>query len=89
MLCVSLQRYRIGPNFRFVEVNRPRCPVHSSAQNGPLNIANQTGEINYFPSQFSNQVRHSATLRRTPFRGRPPTCMCADSIRQQAREHLG
>ena len=51
-----LQRYRIGPNFRFVEVNRPRCPVHSSAEDGPLNVANQTGEINYFPSEFANQV---------------------------------
>ena len=52
----ALQRYRIGPNFRFVEVNRPRCPLHTNAQDGPLNIANQTGEINYFPSEFSNQV---------------------------------
>ncbi|CAK0787977.1 hypothetical protein CVIRNUC_011199 [Coccomyxa viridis] len=50
------QRYRIGPNFRFVDVNRPRCPLHNNAQDGPLNVANQTGEINYFPSEFSNQV---------------------------------
>ena len=53
---LALQRYRIGPNFRFVDVNRPRCPLHNNAQDGPLNIANQTGEINYFPSEFSNQV---------------------------------
>ena len=53
---MALQRYRIGPNFRFVEVNRPRCPVHSSARDGPLNVANQTGEVNYFPSEFANQV---------------------------------
>lgn len=51
-----VQRYRLGPNFRFVEVNRPRCPLHNNAQDGPLNIANQTGEINYYPSEFSNQV---------------------------------
>ncbi len=63
---LTLQRYRIGPNFRFVEVNRPRCPLHSNAQNGPLNIANQTGEINYFPSQFANQVCHSAPLKHLP-----------------------
>ena len=31
--------------------------MHSSAQDGPLNIQNQTGEINYFPSEFSNEVR--------------------------------
>ena len=53
---LALQRYRIGPNFRFVDVNRPRCPLHNNAQDGPLNVANQTGEINYFPSEFSNQV---------------------------------
>jgi len=53
---MALQRYRIGPNFRIVGVNRPRCPVHSSAEDGPLNVANQTGEINYFPSEFANQV---------------------------------
>lgn len=55
-----LQRYRIGPNFRFVDVNRPRCPVHSSARDGPLNVANQTGEVNYFPSEFANQVCYAA-----------------------------
>ena len=31
--------------------------MHSSAQDGPLNTQNQTGEINYFPSEFSNEVR--------------------------------
>ena len=56
LVYLALQRYRIGPNFRFVDVNWPRCPLHNNAQDGPLNIANQTGEINYFPSEFSNQV---------------------------------
>ena len=61
-LPAALQRYRIGPNFRFVDVNRPRCPVHSNAQDGPINIANQTGEVNYFPSSFTNQVRRFVSL---------------------------
>ena len=59
---LALQRYRIGPNFRFVDVNRPRCPLHNNAQDGPLNVANQTGEINYLSSEFSNQVSLHAAM---------------------------
>ena len=36
--------------------------MHSSAQDGPLNTQNQTGEINYFPSEFSNEARGRACL---------------------------
>ncbi|BDA45347.1 Catalase isozyme C [Coccomyxa sp. Obi] len=49
------QRYRIGPNFGFLPVNAPRCPVHNNRQDGPLNFANQTGAVNYYPSDFANQ----------------------------------
>ncbi len=51
------QRYRIGPNFGFLPVNAPRCPVHNNRQDGPLNNANQTGAVNYYPSDFATQVR--------------------------------
>ncbi|CAL8471049.1 g10591 [Coccomyxa elongata] len=50
------QRYRIGPNFGFLPVNAPRCPVHNNRQDGPLNSANQTGAVNYYPSDFANQA---------------------------------
>lgn len=49
------QRYRIGPNFGFLPVNAPRCPVHNNRQDGPLNFANQSGAVNYYPSDFANQ----------------------------------
>lgn len=42
--------------------DRPRCPLHNNAQDGPLNVANQTGEINYLSSEFSNQVSLHAAM---------------------------
>lgn len=51
------QRYRIGPNFGLLPVNRPRCPFSNNRQDGPMNIANQQGEINYYPSEFAKEVR--------------------------------
>lgn len=50
------QRYRIGPNFGLLPVNRPRCPFFNNRQDGPMNFADQAGEINYYPSSFANQV---------------------------------
>lgn len=50
------QRYRIGPNFGLLPVNRPRCPFFNNRQDGPMNFADQMGEINYYPSSFANQV---------------------------------
>ena len=50
------QRYRIGPNFGLLPVNRPRCPFFNNRQDGPMNFADQKGEINYYPSSFANEV---------------------------------
>lgn len=50
------QRYRIGPNFALLPVNRPRCPFFNNQQDGPMNSADQKGEINYYPSSFAKQV---------------------------------
>ena len=51
------QRYRIGPNFGLLPVNRPRCPFFNYRQDGAMNFAEQKGEINYYPSSFSTAVR--------------------------------
>lgn len=56
------QRYRIGPNFGLLPVNAPRCPVYTTRQDGPLNSANQTGAVNYYPSDFASQVRYFCSL---------------------------
>ena len=50
------QRYRIGPNFGLLPVNQPSCPFFNNRQDGPMNFADQKGEINYYPSSFANQV---------------------------------
>ena len=50
------QRYRIGPNFGLLPVNRPSCPFFNNRQDGPMNFADQMGEINYYPSSFANTV---------------------------------
>lgn len=44
------QRYRIGANVMDLPVNRPRVPVVNNYQDGQLDAATDTKEVNYFPS---------------------------------------
>lgn len=44
------QRYRVGANVMDLPVNRPRVPVVNNYQDGQLDAATGSVEVNYFPS---------------------------------------
>ena len=45
------QRYRVGTNYQMLPINVPRVPVHNNNQDGALNFADQSGDVNYQPSR--------------------------------------
>ncbi|KAK9840788.1 hypothetical protein WJX81_004808 [Elliptochloris bilobata] len=61
------QRYRIGPNFALLPVNRPRCPLRNNRQDGPMNFAHQHGAVNYYPSEYAE----AAPIARPPMNSAP------------------
>jgi catalase len=44
------QRYRVGPNYQELPVNRPLVKVANNDQDGPMSFNAQTGDVNYEPS---------------------------------------
>ena len=39
-----------GPNFTYLPVNAPKCPMHSFQQDGHMAMANPAGRVNFEPS---------------------------------------
>ena len=53
---LDTQRYRIGPNFQQLPINRPISPVNSYNQNGPMDTRETHGEYNYQPNRAPNTI---------------------------------
>jgi catalase len=49
------QRYRIGPNYMDLPVNRPRVPVNNNNQDGAMATKPQMGEVNYEPTNDASR----------------------------------
>src|SRR5271168_3146373 len=47
---LDTQRYRIGPNFQQLPINRPISPVNSYNQDGPMDLRDSGSEVNYQPN---------------------------------------
>lgn len=50
------QRYRLGANFQYLDVNRPRCPVHNYQRDGfmamnHLSTPEQISGVNFYPNE--------------------------------------
>jgi catalase len=46
------QRYRLGPNFQMLPINRPKIEVKNYSQDGAMNYGNIKDSINYQPNSF-------------------------------------
>ena len=46
------QRYRVGTNYQMLPVNAPRVPVRNVNQDGGMNFASQSGDVNFQPSRM-------------------------------------
>ncbi|XP_021675148.2 catalase isozyme 2 [Hevea brasiliensis] len=56
------QRHRLGPNYKMLPVNAPKCPHHNNHYDGFMNFMHRDEEVDYFPSRY-DPVRHA---ERTP-----------------------
>jgi catalase len=53
-------RYRIGPNYMQLPVNRPKSPVHSYAKDGPMRYDNNGDQPVYAPNSYGGPAADTA-----------------------------
>ncbi len=53
------QRYRLGPNYLQIPINRPRVEVDNNQRDGPMAVEKQTGSINYHPSGHPGALKEA------------------------------
>jgi catalase len=63
---LDTQRYRIGPNFQQLPINRPISPVNSYNQNGPMDTRETYGEYNYQPNRAPNTFAEDRAFDYSP-----------------------
>jgi catalase len=63
---LDTQRYRIGPNFQQLPINRPISPVNSYNQNGPMDTRETHGEYNYQPNRAPNTMAEDPAFDISP-----------------------
>jgi catalase len=73
-------RYRIGINYAALDVNKPRCPVHTYHRDGQTRFdGNSAGAVNYEPNSFSGPVED-------PRAKEPPLKISGDAGRYNHRD---
>lgn len=73
-------RYRIGINYGALDVNKPRCPVHSYHRDGQTRFdGNGGGAVNYQPNSFDGPVDD-------PRMQEPPLKISGDADRYSHRD---
>jgi catalase len=77
---LDTQRYRIGPNFQQLPVNRPVSPVNSYNQNGPMDTRETHGDYNYQPNRAKSTMAENPT-----FEASPMTLVGATTVHQPIR----
>jgi catalase len=63
---LDTQRYRIGPNFEQLPINRPISPVNSYNQNGHMDTRETHGDYNYQPNRAPNTIAENPAFESSP-----------------------
>jgi catalase len=63
---LDTQRYRIGPNFEQLPVNRPVAQVNSYNQNGHMDTRETHGEYNYQPNRAPDTMKEDPAFDASP-----------------------
>ncbi|QHN03441.1 catalase [Granulicella sp. WH15] len=63
---LDTQRYRVGPNFQQLPINRPVSAVNSYNQNGPMDARQTHGGINYQPNHAATTIADNAKFDVAP-----------------------
>lgn len=73
-------RYRIGVNYAALDVNKPRCPVHTYHRDGQTRFDGNNGRgPNYQPNSFGGAVDNPAVME-------PPLRIDGDAARYNHRD---
>jgi catalase len=73
-------RYRIGINYASLDVNKPRCPVHTYHRDGQTRFDGNNGRgPNYQPNSFGGAVDNAAVME-------PPLRINGDAARYNHRD---
>ncbi len=65
---LDTQRYRIGPNFQQLPINRPLSQVNSYNQNGPMDLRDSGSEVNYQPNNAPVTFKDDAKWNQAPIK---------------------
>ncbi|HVJ56029.1 MAG TPA: catalase [Aliidongia sp.] len=57
------QRYRVGPNYLQLPVNRPLVPVHDNNIDGAMQSVSRQGDVNYEPTSVAGQPAEQPSFR--------------------------
>src|SRR6202051_2841711 len=70
---LDTQRYRIGPNFQQLPINRPISPVNNYSQDGHMDARETHGDYNYQPNRAQTTIAENPAYDYSPVATRVPT----------------
>jgi catalase len=83
---LDTQRYRIGPNFEQLPINRPISPVNSYNQNGHMDTRETHGDYNYQPNRAPNTIAENLAFDASPVELGPTTVHQPIRIKDEYRQ---
>jgi catalase len=83
---LDTQRYRIGPNFEQLPINRPISPVNSYNQNGPMDTRETHGDYNYQPNRAPDTMTENPAFDASPVAVGPTTVHQPIRIKDEYRQ---
>jgi catalase len=76
---LDTQRFRIGPNFQQLPINRPISPVTNYNQAGHMDTRETHGDLNYQPNRSEQTIAENSKFDYAPIAGE------ANSVQQPIR----
>jgi len=83
---LDTQRFRIGPNFEQLPINRPISPVNSYNQNGHMDTRETHGDYNYQPNRAENTIAENPAFDYSPIEPNGPTGQHPIRIKDEYRQ---
>ena len=83
---LDTQRYRIGPNFQQLPINRPISPVNNYSQDGHMDSRETHGDYNYQPNRSQNTIAENPAYDYSPVAPSGPTQQKPIRIKDEYRQ---
>jgi catalase len=83
---LDTQRYRIGPNFQQLPINRPIVPVNNYSQDGHMDTRETHGDYNYQPNRAQTTIAENPAYDYSPVDGGGPSQQKPLRIKDEYRQ---